>query len=207
MFATSKCPLVLVLVNLLPWLMLLLRSLFYLFRWFLMIRIVVGSSRNLSSICTGHSITLATHGSRDMQLSNDTSNLDANISRDLFLAQQVHIADSLNDALLWCEDQLLTLTVPTYDMNNPFQYHHNTINTLPEYLQQIYALCPTDIPVEAIDRLLAKFMPREVSYGTILWRQGKRRRKHRQSLSNSHRNDLTILLVYFVLRTEREDYC
>jgi len=94
------------------------------------------------------------------------------ISRATFLAQQMHVADSLDDALLWCEDQLLTLTLPSYDLNNPFQFHHNTIVNLPVYLQQIYALCPSDISVEAIDRLIARFVKHDIKNGAVLWTQG-----------------------------------
>jgi sulfate permease, SulP family len=102
-----------------------------------------------------------------------TSSYDELIAiRKRFLGQQMHVADSLDSALTWCEDQLLTAAIEVYDYTDPFKYS-STLKSRPPYLKQLYALCPADVPIESIDRLISYFEHRYVSAGEVLWKQGE----------------------------------
>lgn len=77
----------------------------------------------------------------------------------------VHVADSLDDALAWCEDGLidrrnsLLRNIPSEELN------------VPSYLRHFYMFCG-DESEDVKDKLFSYFSPVDIPAGTTLWRQG-----------------------------------
>jgi hypothetical protein len=82
------------------------------------------------------------------------------------LDRALYVADTLDDALAWCEDVLVREISPTEDLNDP--YHGIS---RPVHLRQLHSLCPNESS-ETVDKLLSYFEPEKVSKGAVLWHQG-----------------------------------
>lgn len=95
----------------------------------------------------------------------------------------VHLSDSLDDALIWSEDALLAdffKVNPTFsseqssprsvDLSASFRVKFSPYSSS-SYLWQIYNACPPDVTIDDIENLLSKFVTLQVLVGTVLWQQ------------------------------------
>lgn len=81
----------------------------------------------------------------------------------------IHIADSLNDALAWCEDVVIAHVTGT-SLSDEFEMPD--FKDKPRYLRQIYSIVPSDVSYESVDRLFSYFKKRNIPAGSVLWRLG-----------------------------------
>lgn len=81
----------------------------------------------------------------------------------------IHIADSLDDALAWCEDAVIAHVTGT-SLSGEFDMPD--FKDKPRYLRQIYSIVPSDVSYESVDKLFSYFKKRSVPTGTVLWRLG-----------------------------------
>ena len=80
-------------------------------------------------------------------------------------AYTLHVADSLDEALRWCEDDLLLISGTGSGRSA------DIISESSLSVQQLHTHCPHE-SVEVILRLLSYFSGERVTAGTMLWRQG-----------------------------------
>jgi CRP-like cAMP-binding protein len=83
---------------------------------------------------------------------------------------QIHIADSLDDALAWCENVVIS-HVTCQSQSGEFEMPTD-FKDQPRYLRQIYSIVPSDVSYENVDKLFTYFKKRSVPTGTVLWRLG-----------------------------------
>jgi SulP family sulfate permease len=98
---------------------------------------------------------------RDRMTSADSS---SGVSIFEAFEQTVHIANSLDDALAWCED--LMLLEKTLDTDSLDVFRSQAMSDVPDHLKQLYALCPRDVDIKAVDKLVTYFERRQVDAGT-----------------------------------------
>ena len=85
----------------------------------------------------------------------------------------IFVADSLDEALAWCEDVLISQYLPSSNIRDP--YSDAVLKggkPLPAYLRQLHALCPYE-SADVVNMLFAKFKKEYVVGGTVLWSQGE----------------------------------
>eukprot|EP01041_Mallomonas_annulata_P003001 gene3001-5879_t len=83
---------------------------------------------------------------------------------------QVHVADSLDQALQWCEDDLIYSTAPTLHPEDPYN-SLTDVQLQPVYLRQFHSLCGDESPA-IVTQLLSYFVEEDIPAHTVLWKQG-----------------------------------
>jgi sulfate permease, SulP family len=86
----------------------------------------------------------------------------------------VHVADSLDEGLAWCEDVMIKEYLPMLNVQDPFFDQSLTLaghRPIPAYLRQLHALCPFE-SADVVNRLFSKFVLETVRSGCVLWKQG-----------------------------------
>ena len=91
------------------------------------------------------------------------------------ISAAVHVADSLDEGLAWCEDVMINKYLPLLNVKDPFFDQPSTLpgnRPIPSYLRQLHALCPHE-SADVVNRLFSKFRLETVRSGCVLWKQGE----------------------------------
>jgi CRP-like cAMP-binding protein len=86
--------------------------------------------------------------------------------------EQIFLADSLDEALAWCEDDLLRAAGTALKLGSSGNLLDEFADR-PRYLRQLYALLPEGSSADTVDKLLAYFRRRLLRKDEVVWRQGE----------------------------------
>lgn len=108
----------------------------------------------------------------------------------VLVQRQIHVADSLDEALGWCENALIATFSRIEIVDGQPSYLSPDIARSPKHLRQLYTVRPPDVSRASIDMLLSYFKSRSIRSGEVLWRQGEESKSAVLLVSGSLLNSL-----------------
>ena len=88
-----------------------------------------------------------------------------------YVGAPIHVADTLDEALCWCEDEIILSVEPALHPSDPYSGRPE-LQQQPFYFRQFQMMCGSE-PVDVVKKLLSYFVPEYLNKGIVLWFQGE----------------------------------